>query len=146
MAGAISNLSVDDEIEQQIATQGGIDSLIEASRAHVGNVKVHTSAAQTSLILTATPTSPHLSLLITLISPRSPHTAQVQARVVRALTNLSVHEANKNKIATVKGIQALIGASLEHGDSAEVQAGVAGALRNLSVSVDIAQVVFYRVL
>ena len=44
---------------------------------------------------------------------------KVQARVVRALTNLSVHEGNKPKIATVHGIGALINASLEHGDSAE---------------------------
>ena len=53
--------------------------------------------------------------------------------MVRALTNLSVHESNKPRIATLIGITALINASLQHGDSAEVQAGVAGALRNLSV-------------
>ena len=41
----------------------------------------------------------------------------------------------------VKGITALINASLGHGDSAEVQAGVAGALRNLSVSASIAQTI-----
>ena len=58
--------------------QGGIHTLVEASRVHVGNVKV-------------------------------------QARVVRALTNLSVHDGNKPKIATVHGITALINASLEHG-------------------------------
>ena len=52
---------------------------------------------------------------------------------MRALTNLSVHESNKPRIATLIGITALINASLQHGDSAEVQAGVAGALRNLSV-------------
>ena len=40
VAGALSNLSVDDEIEQLIATRGGIDALVGASAAHVGNVKV----------------------------------------------------------------------------------------------------------
>ena len=46
VAGALSNLSVDDEIEQQIATQGGIHALVEASREHVGNVKVQARVAQ----------------------------------------------------------------------------------------------------
>jgi|TARA_B110000196_G_C20724779_1_gene465861 hypothetical protein len=46
VAGALSNLSVDDEIEQQIATQGGIHALVEASRVHVGNVKVQARVAQ----------------------------------------------------------------------------------------------------
>ena len=38
--GVISNLSVDDEIEQTIATAGGIEMLIRAAQAHRTDAKV----------------------------------------------------------------------------------------------------------
>jgi len=48
---------------------------------------------------------------------------------------------NAARIASTLGISTLIESSFEHSESAEVQAGVAGALRNLSVSASIAQLI-----
>ena len=61
--------------------------------------------------------------------------------MVRALTNLSADDANKARIGSEEGVATLVQASLAHGDSAAVQAGVAGALRNLSVSAEVAQLI-----
>ena len=148
VAGALRKLSANDENKHEIAEAGGIEMLIESSerpprqRRRAGGRRgrhlqplgrrrdrAADRVAQGGIEVLINAAKAHIN------------NVKVQARVVRALTNLSVHDANKARIASTLGIVTLIAASFEHPESAEVQAGVAGALRNLSVSPQIAQLI-----
>jgi hypothetical protein len=140
VAGALSNLSVDDEIEQMIAQHGGIEVLINAAKAHIDNVKVQARVvrALTNLSVHEENKARIASTLgiATLIESSFQHleSAEVQAGVAGALRNLSVSPSIAQLIVEKNAIQSLVQAAQAHSTNAIVQAGVAGALRNLSVN------------
>ena len=53
---------------------------------------------------------------------------------MRALANLVTNDKNRECVGAAKGLSTILESAKQHADSAEVQAGVSGALRNLSIS------------
>ena len=112
MAGALRNLSVNDEIAEEIATAGGIDALIAASQEprtpRTSRTPSHPSHPLAPPCATVHHRAP-LRLQCTLPPVTSQEhlgNSDVQAEVAGALWGLSVNDDIEEAIATANGIKA----------------------------------------
>ena len=143
VAGALKNLAVNDEIVKGIVEAGGIPALVQAADAHPGVADVQ---AEVAMALWGLAISEDIETKIvemeaieSLVRACSTHLqkARVVAAVANALRKLTQATAeSKEQVAQHNGIVMLISASDYHLTNEDVQAGVAGLLSNLSVTLE----------
>ncbi|KAI3804244.1 hypothetical protein L1987_25640 [Smallanthus sonchifolius] len=141
-AGALANLAADDKCSMEIATAGGINALVTLARK-CKHERVQEQATRALANLTAHGDSNTnnvavgqeagaIDALILLV--RSQH-ATVRQEAAGALWNLSFDDRNRERIALVGGVEALVALAQSCANAdPSLQERAAGALWGLSVS------------
>ena len=128
VAGALRNLSLSDEVAEQIAVSGGIEALVNAAAEHRGNSKVQAGVAGALRNLSVN-------------DEIAEEIATAGGIDLNPNPNPSPNPNPNPNPKQAGGIDALILASSEHPGNSDVQAEVAGALWGLSVNDDIEEAI-----